>query len=94
MPEHAARINYSEPHLRRQISPINSYLKDFEAQITLNYKTKGYLIESTNEVLTSFMISQVIKSSNNKRLLPPLNKSAFQALNDAFKNPFSFVPDK
>lgn len=31
MPEHAARINYSESYLRRQITSVISYLKDFEA---------------------------------------------------------------
>ena len=94
MPEHAAKISYSQSHLRRQIKPLNNYLQDFNSQITLNYDTRGYIVESTNEVLTSFMFSQVIKSSDNKILLPPLNKLSFQAINDALNNPFTFVPDE
>lgn len=94
IPEHSDMINYSESHLRRQIEPLNNYLRTFESAIVMDTKSKGYYIHSENETLTTFMISQVAKVSHNKELFNSLNTESFDVLNKAFKKPFEFVPDE
>ena len=94
IPQHSKKINYSESHLRRQITPINKYLKKFSCKIVMNREIQGYFVQSTNEVLTCFMISQLIKVSLNKKVLPPLQGEEFEEINKIFQEPFTFIPDE
>lgn len=93
MPYHSKNLNYSESHLRRQIAAINIYLEKFSSSIFFDKDKAGYLIKSNNEMSTSFMISQLIKVSRKKYLMPPLDQEDFNSLNTYLGNPFEFIPD-
>lgn len=93
MPYHSKTLNYSESHLRRQIAAINIYLEKFSSSIFFDKDKAGYLIKSNNEMSTSFMISQLIKVSRKKYLMPPLDQDDFNSLSSYLGNPFEFIPD-
>ena len=72
--EHAKQLNYSESHLRRQLNPINNFLQQYSNKIVFNPETNGYFVQSDDEILTCMMLTQIIKVSLNRNLLPELNQ--------------------
>ena len=82
--KHAEILSYSVSHLRRQIGPINTFLKKFDSKITFNPVTDGYYLSSTNELLCSMMLMELIELSLHSNLLPKATIEYDERLDDLF----------
>lgn len=70
--EYADKLNYSESHLRKQIKPINQFLKNYEITVDYNHKTFRYHLKSNNSLQQAYFISQILKESSNISTLSQL----------------------